>query len=202
MRSAYAEDLAFVHHMGFGTVAHNAAATLLERWKPAGEGALIVEVGCGSGIGARLLTEAGHDVLGIEPSPAFLELARRNAPRAKFRKGSFATAKLPRCHAITAIGEVLGYATEARSGWPEVLGFFERAHRALHPGGLFLFDVAGPGRVPKPGHKIHPLWLYPPAGVKEALRAAGFRVQILRSYGDFKFPAGLTGFAARKPSRL
>jgi nucleoside-diphosphate-sugar epimerase len=53
--------------------------------------------------------EAGHDVLGIDSSRAFIELARERAPRASFRVGSFADANLPEdCDAVLAIGEVLG----------------------------------------------------------------------------------------------
>ena len=50
-----------------------------------------------------------------------------------------------RCDAITALGEVLSY----RSGATRSAGLsriFERAHRALRPGGLFVFDLLVTGR--------------------------------------------------------
>ena len=65
----YGADLAYVHDRAFGHVARAGGLTLirfLERngW---GEG-LVVELGSGSGITARLLTEEGYEVLGVEVS--------------------------------------------------------------------------------------------------------------------------------------
>jgi SAM-dependent methyltransferase len=48
---------------------------------------------------------------------------------------------VPECCAVLAVGEVLNYTT--RSLQP----VFGRVYRALRPGGLFVLDLAGPGRV-------------------------------------------------------
>jgi SAM-dependent methyltransferase len=69
----------------------------------------VVELGCGSGITARRLTDAGHDVLGIDQSAPLIALARERAPGARFTVGSFVTEPLPECDAVLAIGEVLNY---------------------------------------------------------------------------------------------
>jgi hypothetical protein len=52
---------------------------------------------------------------------------------------------------VTAFGEVLNYAVEPRIGEPLLTDLFRRVHAALVPGGLFALDLAGPGRVPRPG---------------------------------------------------
>ena len=70
-----------------------------------------------------------------------LALARRTAPGARFRLASVLDTGLPPCRAVVAVGEVLNYTQ--RSLDP----VFRRVHRALEPGGLFVFDLAGPGRV-------------------------------------------------------
>ena len=89
----YDEDLAHVHDRGFGHVAEAAAGYVLTLL-PAH--AAVVELGCGSGITARRLVDAGHEVLGIDQSPALIALARERAPAARFRVGSFVTEPLPR----------------------------------------------------------------------------------------------------------
>jgi SAM-dependent methyltransferase len=50
-------------------------------------------------------------------------------------------------------------------------------------------------------HEVHRLRLLPPAELAEQLRAAGFRVRVLRRYGELRLPRGLTGLLAHKPVR-
>jgi SAM-dependent methyltransferase len=92
----YLEDLAYVHDAGYVAVAEAGARALIELLGKRGvDRGLVVELGCGSGASSRLLTEAGYDVVGIDASPAMIELARRRAPRAAFRIGSLIDARLP-----------------------------------------------------------------------------------------------------------
>jgi SAM-dependent methyltransferase len=139
--SGYAEDLAWVHDAGFTALAEVAARRTVAELR--GRRGLVVDLGCGSGAGARILAEAGLEVLGIDSSPAMIELARRNAPGASFRVGSFADEPLPGCIAVTAVGEVLGYRFDESA---DLAAVFARVHAALEPDGLFLFDLAGPAR--------------------------------------------------------
>ncbi len=143
----YEEDLAYVHDAGFVAVAEAGAAALVELLDRRGRACgLVVELGCGSGVSSRLLTDAGYDVLGIDSSPAMIELARRRAPGATFQVGSFLDAELPACDAVTAFGEVLNYLFDERSSERRLGALFGRVHEALRPGGVFVLDVAGPGR--------------------------------------------------------
>lgn len=76
-----------------------------------------------------------------------VRLARRRVPEAAFRVGTTMTARIPRCGAVIALGEVLAYAGR---GWPaDPPRFFRRAHHALDPGGVLLFDFleSGGGRT-------------------------------------------------------
>jgi SAM-dependent methyltransferase len=110
----------------------------------------IVDLGCGSGILSESLSKAGYDVLGIDLSPAMLRIARRRAPRAVFRIASVHRAELPEAIAIVAVGECLNYLFDVRGDprWPHRLErLFHRVYRALRPGGIFLFDLAEPGRL-------------------------------------------------------
>jgi SAM-dependent methyltransferase len=141
----YGDDLAAIHAAGFTAIAAQAAAELLGRLPSR---ARVVELGCGDGTTAALLSEAGHDVLGIDVSPSMIALARARAPRASLRVGSFIDAPLPEaCDAVLAIGEVLGYALDERADGTALDTVFERCAHALTPGGLLMFDLARPDRV-------------------------------------------------------
>ena len=152
MASGYHEDLAYIHDVGFGHFARNAAPGLLEllRKRQVVRG-LVVDLGCGSGIWARELCNAGYEVLGVDLSEAMLAIARQRVPEAEFRQGSLLSAKLPPCVAVTSIGECFNFLFDRRNTTRRLLELFRRVHDALVPGGLFIFDVAGPGRVPGPG---------------------------------------------------
>ncbi len=147
--AGYGEDLAAVHDAGFLAVAREAARFVAAELEQAGlEGGTVVELGCGSGETAAALGEAGHRVLGFEWSEAMLGLARERAPAAELRVGSLFDIELPPCDALVAIGEVVNYAFDPRSSKRALAAFFTRARDALRPGGLLVFDSAGPGRAP------------------------------------------------------
>jgi hypothetical protein len=62
----YGRDLAYVHD-AFGYLARGGARTLLRLLSGADiRDGLVVDLGAGSGITARVLTGAGHQVLGVE----------------------------------------------------------------------------------------------------------------------------------------
>jgi SAM-dependent methyltransferase len=145
--TAYGTDLAFIHDAGHGALARAAALTLLDELSRAGHArGTVVDLGCGSGILASHLVDAGYDVVGIDVSDAMVTLARARAPKATFRVGSFVSAGIPECVGITAIGEVLNYTFDAGNDVRARRSLFERVLRSLAPGGVFLFDVAGPDR--------------------------------------------------------
>jgi SAM-dependent methyltransferase len=109
-------------------------------------GGTVVDLGCGSGIVARQVTEAGYDVLGYDISTDMLAIAAAEAPAATLRHGAALDAELPPAVAIAAVGEVLNYATDTRAGLDALEVVARRAHAALVAGGILLLDVATPGR--------------------------------------------------------
>jgi SAM-dependent methyltransferase len=145
----YDEDLAYVHDAGFGDLARDAASTVIELLKRQKiKSGLIADLGCGSGILAQRLTHAGFDVIGIDVSEAMLKIARRRAPKARFRRMSLFLFDLPSCVAVTAIGESINYLFDSDTS-DQLTNFFGRVHRALVPGGIFVLDVAASGRASK-----------------------------------------------------
>lgn len=144
---AYKKDLAYIHHTGFGDFARTSAPWLLETLSANGiDKGLVVDLGCGSGIWAAELSSAGYDVLGVDISPAMIEIARKRAPRAKFRLASLLSADIPACEAVTALGECFNYLFDKTNHIERLRSVFDRVFSALRPGGLFVFDIAEPGR--------------------------------------------------------
>jgi SAM-dependent methyltransferase len=144
----YREDLAHVHDDGFSALAREAAATLLAALGPEVRApGTIADLGCGSGALAEPVAAAGYRVFGVDLSEPLLERARRRVPSAELVRGSLREVALPPCAAIAAVGEVLNYRFDDGDAAADLDATLERLGRALAPGGLFLFDVAGPGRA-------------------------------------------------------
>lgn len=147
MTGPYAEDLAYVHDTGFGDYARDAAAGLLQLLLEHGiDGGRVVDLGCGSGIWAAELVQAGYETVGVDISAAMIDIARRRAPDAELHVGSFLDVPLPACRAVTALGEVLNYRFDSRNSRQALRRLFRRVFAALQPGGLFVCDFADPRR--------------------------------------------------------
>ena len=152
MSHAYREDLSWIHDLGFGDLSRSAAEQLLRQLASDGvDGGLVVDLGCGSGILAEAVSDAGYDVLGIDISPDMIAMARRRVPDAEFRCESLLSAELPPSIAVVAVGECFNYRFDERVSRDALRALFARIHAALEPGGVLLFDAAGPGRVPGEG---------------------------------------------------
>jgi hypothetical protein len=84
-----------------------------------------------------------------------LDIARREAPRARFVQGSLLDAPLPDgCVGVTATGEALNYAVDPRAGDDAFAGLAMRIERALVPGGVFLGDMSVHGRSGADGVRV------------------------------------------------
>ena len=141
----YSTDLAYIHDAAFRGLTEGAASAIIRLLRDHGiRSGRIVEAGCGSGILARRLVDAGYDVIGFDASPAMIRLARANvrgarrgaearSGKATFRVASLERVRVPRCAAVIAIGEVITYARSLRP-------FFRRVSTAVRTGGLFIFD--------------------------------------------------------------
>lgn len=150
----YGPDQAIIHHREFTGLADAAASHLLGLLAARGLHGSVVDLGCGSGVLARRLTDAGYDVTGFDLSESMVALAREHAPRARFTAAALLDAALPSpCVAVAATGEVLNYGTDPRTGLDAMARLAVRVHEAVVPGGLWLFDVAGPGRG-GPGRRV------------------------------------------------
>jgi len=152
--TAYQDDLAYIHDVGFDFFARGVAPGLIQILRRHGiSQGLVVDLGCGSGIWAAALVRAGYSVLGVDQSESMIRLARKNAPRAKFIRGSYLDVRLPGCDAVTSMGECLCYLFDAKNSLKELTKLFGRVYDALRPGGVFVFDIAQPGQI-RPSPRI------------------------------------------------
>ncbi len=101
-------------------------------------GAEILDLCCGTGQTAAMLTEHGYEVTGIDGSESMLVFARENAPDADFITGDVRTFSMPgRFDAVVSQYDSLNHILSVE----ELLTVFRNVHAALVPGGVFLFDL-------------------------------------------------------------
>ncbi len=132
----YRDDLALVHHLGFGFHADATAPGILALLEPV-RGGLVLELGCGTGLLTRYLVEAGHDVVATDASPPMLALARKTAPGAGVQQLVLPDDSLPECDAVVSIGHVLSYLPNEAA----VERALAAAADALRPGGVLALDL-------------------------------------------------------------
>lgn len=150
MSQWYREDLAYIHDVGFGDYALGSAPGILKILdRNRIRDGLVVDLGCGGGLWAKELAEAGYRVLGIDVSGQMIEIARKRVPEAEFRVASLFETDLPACGAVTSVGEVLNYLFDPGNDRQALARLFRSIHEALNPGGVFVFDVAEPGQIPR-----------------------------------------------------
>jgi SAM-dependent methyltransferase len=133
----YRDDLARIHHLGFGFHAEATAPGILALLEPV-RGGLVVELGCGSGLLTRFLVEAGHGVIATDASPAMLELARSHAGEAdEIRRLTLPDDPIPEADAIVSVGHALSYLDEV----VDVERSLVAIAGALRPGGVLAIDL-------------------------------------------------------------
>jgi ubiquinone/menaquinone biosynthesis C-methylase UbiE len=163
-------------------------------------GAVVLEVGVGTGRVTELLVGAGARVVGCEPAPAMLAVARRKLDRhpghgcelQAVSAQEFTMA--PATYNLAIAGWVLGHFVEwfAPTWREEVGGVLERMRASLVPGGvLAIIETLGTGYTeptpPTPGLAEYYEWLE---------RDWGLRRDVLRTdyvFDDVSTAAAVTG---------
>ncbi len=146
MESLYRNDLAYIHAVGFGSLARGAAPEIIRLLKGAPiRIKRVVDVGCGAGPLTKALVDAGFEVTGIDTSADLLEITRGVCPAARFVHASIYETPIPASEAIVAVGEPLAYHV-GPDGDLLVSQFFRRASSALPPGGMLIFDLIELGK--------------------------------------------------------
>ena len=103
----------------------------------------VLDLGCGTGVLARLLAGRGHTVVGIDPDPDMLRVAREKpgAERVDWRLGYSDSADTSSVDLAVMTGHVAQVFVEDED-WHAVL---THLHRAIVPGGALAFETRNPG---------------------------------------------------------
>ncbi len=103
----------------------------------------VVDIGCGTGVLACELARRGHQVTGVDPSPAMLDVARHRpgGERVRWVAGDASLLEPGQADLAVMTAHVAQVIADDR-GWHRTLS---ATHRALRPGGRVAFESRNPG---------------------------------------------------------
>jgi SAM-dependent methyltransferase len=102
------------------------------------DGARVLDVCCGTGQLAKILTDSGYKVTGIDGSRQMLKIARTNAPDARFITADARSFRLPAEYdAVFSTFDALNHIMSLE----ELQQVFVNVSRCLRKGGIFIFDL-------------------------------------------------------------
>ena len=102
----------------------------------------ILDLGCGTGLLTHELATPGRQVVGVDPAPAMLAVARRRpgAERVRWVDGDARALGTPEADLLVMTGNVAQVFLDDAE-WLAALAAF---HAALHPGGYLAFESRNP----------------------------------------------------------
>lgn len=126
----YTADFSFVHQYG------NSVMELID----AGEGSLVLDLGCGNGALTRVLQEKGYVVKGMDASREFLDIARKNYPDIEFIQGDAADFTLSESVDVVFSNAVFHWIDRERQR-----DMLKCVYNVLKREGQFVFEFGGCG---------------------------------------------------------
>lgn len=171
--AAYASRAAeYARVLGSMDAVHPSDRVHVATWAATCAGPL-VDLGCGPGHWTASLAAAGHDVVGVDPVPDFVDLARRAFPDVPFRVGSV---EQPGC-ADGTVGGVLAWYSLIHLEPHELPRALAAIARLLVPGGRVLVGFFDGDAVEPFPHAVTTAHRWPVGAMSVALEAAGFVVE-------------------------
>jgi ubiquinone/menaquinone biosynthesis C-methylase UbiE len=163
------------------------------------KGASILDIGCGPGRDAKIFSEKGFKVTGIDLSEKMIDAARKRC-RAEFKVMDLMKLEYP----DEKFDSIWAMATYLHVPKIEIVKSLKEAFRVLKRGGIFAISVKlGEGellREDKRYGNVKKFWsFYSKPEIETALKKAGF--EILESYVDMPKKAYYTNAVVRTISR-
>lgn len=139
--------------------------------------AKIIDIGCGSGRDAKIFTEKGVDVLGIDFCSNLIEIAKKNAPLAEFQVMDIETLDFPDA-SFDGVWAAASLLHIPKIVLPDV---FKKIHAILKENGYFYLTLKkGAGEVLEKDSRygdFQKFWSYfEEDELKEFLEAAHFKI--------------------------
>jgi SAM-dependent methyltransferase len=163
-------------------------------------GGVVADVGCGSGRITDYLRGLGVDALGIDLSPAMVEVARREHPGVRFEVGSMTELDLP----DASLAGLVAWYSLIHVPDDEIGLVFGHFRRVLRAGGPLLvgFHVGDESQLKTQGYGGHPMNVYvhlrQPERVAGWLEEAGFTVEAQMTLSSAESKQGGILFARRR----
>jgi SAM-dependent methyltransferase len=134
------DDFAWMYNRHWGNQFTPIALAVIEKLvlPEIPKNASILDLCCGTGQLARILSERGYVVTGIDGSKEMLKFAKENAPVAEFMLDDARTFKLPEKYdVVVSVFDSLNHVMTI----DELTAVFENVCACLKSGGLFQFDM-------------------------------------------------------------
>jgi ubiquinone/menaquinone biosynthesis C-methylase UbiE len=113
---------------------HRDRSALASRLTGAGPGDTVVDIGCGSGATARHAAALGATVIGVDPAPMMLRVARLTARHRRVRYAIGTAEALP----IDDGAATIAWSIATVHHWHDVDAGIAEVHRVVRPAGRFL----------------------------------------------------------------
>ena len=180
VRDAYTERAEeYISLLGSVADTHELDRELITRWAESTDGSLL-DAGCGPGHWTDHLRQLGHDIEGVDLTPAFVVRATERFPGVPFRVASFGDLGV----ADAGVGGILAWYSLIHLEPERVPAALDEFARCIAPGGsLLLGFFDGPSIEPFP-HKVVTAYFWPPTAMAERLEAAGFAVEEVHTRCD------------------
>lgn len=180
VREAYtARAEEYISLLGSVADTHEIDRELITRWAEPIDGSLL-DAGCGPGHWTDHLRRLGHDVEGVDLTPAFVARAAERFPAVPFRVASFDDLGVP----DAALGGILAWYSLIHLEPERVPVVLDRFARCIAPGGSLLLGFFDGASIEPFPHKVVTAYFWPPSAMAERLEAAGFVVEEVHTRTD------------------
>ncbi len=103
----------------------------------------IVDVGCGTGLMAIPLAKEGHDVIGVEPAPAMLDVAKKKDSNVLWVEGLAKDLESYNADLVIMTGHIAQFHLSDQDWNDALIGI----HRSLKKGAYLIFDSRNPNQL-------------------------------------------------------